>query len=366
MSLEKLIETSRRYGSDTGMVLLGGGNTSFKDGNIMYVKASGHKLGSIGPQGFVRMDLEKLAQIWAKVYSPDDEQREDQVLKDLMACRLPGEDARPSVEALLHAIIPFAYVVHLHPALVNGITCSQKGKETIKRMFPQALWVPLVKPGYILAETVRNAMNRKKEKGENPVHIIFLQNHGIFVGADTLQEIDQMYKDVFDSIEKEVKRKPDFTSVDMDAERMQEVTRSLSEVCSEPVVAAMNKEFARILSDESSFASVSSAYTPDHIVYSGFKPLWVSHERGSDSLGSSVKTAFSLYAKENGKDPKIVCVQNLGVFALGNNALALFFDTVSVSVYSESFGGPQFMDTAMIDFIRTWEVEKYRSSLATK
>jgi hypothetical protein len=46
--------------------------------------------------------------------------------------------------------------------------------------------------------------------------------------------------------------------------------------------------------------------------------------------------------------------------------MPLFLDTVSIAVYTESFGGPRFMDDAMIDFIRNWEVEKYRSSVAAK
>ncbi|NBK26706.1 MAG: class II aldolase, partial [Spirochaetia bacterium] len=47
MSLAALIEHSRKYGSDASFVLLGGGNTSCKEQGVMYVKASGHALGTI-------------------------------------------------------------------------------------------------------------------------------------------------------------------------------------------------------------------------------------------------------------------------------------------------------------------------------
>ena len=119
MNLDHLIDISKRYGSDSAYVLLGGGNTSMKADGVLYVKASGHALGSIDAGGFVRMDLAKLDQIWHKQYSSDDQKREDEVLADMMACRLEGEVSRPSVEALLHALLPFTYVVHLHPALVD-------------------------------------------------------------------------------------------------------------------------------------------------------------------------------------------------------------------------------------------------------
>jgi hypothetical protein len=42
----------------------------------------------------------------------------------------------------------------------------------------------------------------------------------------------------------------------------------------------------------------------------------------------------------------------------------LFLDTVKVAVFTESFGGPRFMDDDQIEFIRGWEVERYRSKMS--
>src|SRR5690554_6951386 len=120
--LPSLIEISRRYGSDSRMVLLGGGNTSVKDETVMYVKASGHALDGIDESGFVAMSIPRLMSIWDKEYPENPEEREKEVLADMMSSRLQGESGRPSVEALLHAIIPFKYVIHMHPAMVNGLT----------------------------------------------------------------------------------------------------------------------------------------------------------------------------------------------------------------------------------------------------
>ena len=64
--VQKLIAQSRRYGADSRFVLLGGGNTSYKTDSVMYVKASGHALGTISEEGFVAMDREKLDAIWEK------------------------------------------------------------------------------------------------------------------------------------------------------------------------------------------------------------------------------------------------------------------------------------------------------------
>ena len=358
MSLQQLLEHSRRYGSDSAYVLLGGGNTSYKDGRTLYVKASGHALGTIGKEGFVRMDLDLLDQIWHKQYSEDDEAREDEVLKDMMFCRLEGETALPSVEAFLHALLPFPYVVHLHPALVNGLTCARDGEAAVHRLFGDALWVELVKPGFILANIVRQRLLEHQKKTGKVYSLIFLQNHGVFVGGQSLEEIEEVYHQVLATIEAQLVRRPDFTDLEADAQQVGRIVDALQGLSKEHILFRSTVEFKHILSDRSSFAKVSSSFTPDHIVYAGFKPLWVDE-------GSDVRAAFVQFEREHGSAPKIVCVQNLGVFSLGEKPLPLFFDTVAISVYSESFGGQRFMDEEMITFIRNWEVEKYRSQVST-
>ena len=359
MSFEALLEASHTYGSDARYVLLGGGNTSFKDGNLLYVKASGFALSTISEKGFVRMNLKQMEKIWEKTYSEDDDAREDEVLKDMMECRLEGETARPSVEALLHALLPFSYVVHLHPALINGVTCSQHGASVVQRLFPDALWIELVKPGFILAKIVRERLSVQKQKTGNVSKVIFLQNHGVFVGGESLGEIESLYAGIMKVLEAELVRKPDFTALPMDEEKTSSVVAQLERLTGEKIIPSHTKEYAHFLADTQKFASIASSFTPDHIVYSGFMPLWVGE---NDSL----EKAFSAFEHSYGTKPKIVCVQNLGVFSIGEKPAPLFRDTVAVSVYSESFGGPRFMDDAMIDFIRNWEVEKYRSSVMVK
>ena len=56
MSLQTITELSRKYGSDKNFVLAGGGNTSFKDENYLYVKPSGVSLAAITEKDFVKME----------------------------------------------------------------------------------------------------------------------------------------------------------------------------------------------------------------------------------------------------------------------------------------------------------------------
>ena len=93
--LNTLTAFSNRYGKDTELVLAGGGNTSAKEGNTLYIKASGTALATIRPQEFAAMDRAKLASMMDKTYPVEDAQREAAALSDLMDARLPGQGICP-------------------------------------------------------------------------------------------------------------------------------------------------------------------------------------------------------------------------------------------------------------------------------
>ena len=370
MSLEKLVEISHFYGANPEYVMAGGGNTSFKDGEFLHVKASGISLGNVKPEDFVKMERRSLSAIWAKDYPEDSEAREAAVLSDMMASRCPGEESkRPSVETLLHDILPFSYVVHTHPALVNGLCCSRDGEEAARELFPDAVWIPLINPGYILSKAVKDVLDKRPM--ENKL-VILLQNHGIFAAANTIKEINEIYKTVMETLGRKIIKNPDFSG---DAD-----TFGNSEAIKKEILAAAektspvsnwyikferNNQVAAFVADESAFKPVSSAYTPDHMVYSGSAPLYIKDMAGFEAV-------FEAHSEKTGRLPKIIALESLGIFGLEKsekaveNALELFRDTQKIAVYTESFGGPRFMHDDMIRFINNWEVERYRSQIAVK
>lgn len=366
MSLDKLIAISNAYGTDEEYVIAGGGNTSWKTDEYMYVKGSGTELATIKDKGFVKVELPKLDKIWSRKYSEDADQREEEVLVDLMASRFPSEmDKRPSVETLLHALLPFSFVVHTHPTLVNGITCSRKGAETIKKLFKEkAIWVPIINPGYILAKEVKSEIERHIARGNDFPQMIFLQNHGVFVTADSVEEIDSIYKDMFKVIEAEIRTFPSTEEISVDRESLTEAEKNIkSSIKNSVVVSAFaNKDILEMSESAAAFAPLELSMTPDHIVYYGFKPVY------SDNV-ESLKSDISTYIREHGVNPRLAVVKGVGAFAFNSSATLtetskrLFLDDVKVAVYSSNFGGHQFMPEDQIDFIRNWEVEKYRVSL---
>jgi rhamnose utilization protein RhaD (predicted bifunctional aldolase and dehydrogenase) len=373
-ALDKLAEISRFYGGNPEYVIAGGGNTSFKDNEFLYIKASGTSLAQVKPENFVKMDRGSLAAIWKKDYPTDPDAREAAVLADMMAGRCAGEEAkRPSVETLLHDLLPFSYVVHLHPALVNGLTCSQAGENAATELFPSALWIPSINPGFILSRAVKNALDPKTRIGEALKNhsLIFLQNHGIFAAANTTEEIREIYQMIMETLGKRIKSHPDFGGEIRSFGNSEAIGKEILELAQKTdptnkwcIKFVRNNQIAAYTTDEAAFRPVSSAFSPDHIVYSGSDPLFVSEVQ-------ALERAFKAHLEKTARIPRIIAIRSLGVFGLANseknmdNALELFKDTQKIAVFSESFGGPRFMDEDQITFINNWEVEHYRTKVST-
>ena len=174
MIIDELVSFSNIYGSNEELVLAGGGNTSAKDGDVMYIKGSGTQLATITSDGFVKMNRAALAEIFTKEYPKDDAAREAQVLADLSAAKMPGEEnKRPSVETLLHSLFDKTFVLHLHPALVNGLTCSVGGEKLAREILGnEFIWVEACKPGYILSKICYDKMKEYEDLNGTQADII--------------------------------------------------------------------------------------------------------------------------------------------------------------------------------------------------
>jgi rhamnose utilization protein RhaD (predicted bifunctional aldolase and dehydrogenase) len=263
-------------------------------------------------------------------------------------------------------------VVHTHPAVVNGLTCSRRGAEAAAELFgDEALWIASTNPGYILSLAVKNAMEDHMARKGRPASIILLQNHGVFVGADTTGGIRESYRRIMETVKSKISAGPDFSGETPSWGFSAEIIKLFPRNFAETVRFRRNNAIAALVKDRASFYPVSSAFTPDHIVYAGSDPLFV--ETGLENPGTvmgALRTAWEKQCRQSGRKPKIFAVQDLGVFGAGPSekavslALALFADTIRVAAYAAFFGGPRFMSSDQIDFINNWEVERYRARLA--
>ncbi len=160
--IAQLIEISRFYGNNKDYVIAGGGNTSYKDDQTIWIKASGQPLAVLNETGLVALSREKLHTISGKKYSDDPVLREEEVKNDLFNSIIDsGQNKRPSVETSLHELIKYKFVVHLHPTLINGILCSRNAKNLIIKLFGEkALFVPYTDPGYTLFKMLESEIRQ--------------------------------------------------------------------------------------------------------------------------------------------------------------------------------------------------------------
>ncbi len=175
--------TTRLLGSDPELVLHGGGNTSVKttfielDGtsvDVLCVKGSGWDMGTIEPQGLPAVRLDPLR----SMVSYDRLSDEDMVLLQRRLLLDPTAP-NPSVEAILHALLPFKHIDHTHANAIVSLTNQPHGEEIVRELFPNSIVVPYVMPGFDLAKAC-DAAFRSNQSGDGMI----LLKHGIFTWSD--------------------------------------------------------------------------------------------------------------------------------------------------------------------------------------
>ncbi len=188
--LQLRVYTSRLLGREPSLVLHGGGNTSVKatakdlfgdEVETLYVKGSGWDLGTIEAAGFapVRLDvLKRMAEL--------DHLTDSEMVSAQRVAMLDPAAPNPSVEAILHAIIPFKYVDHTHTDAVVTITNTPNGEQRIRELYGErVLVIPYVMPGFILAKTIYDLtrdVDWRRYEG------MVLLNHGLFTFSDDARD----------------------------------------------------------------------------------------------------------------------------------------------------------------------------------
>src|SRR5262247_2955984 len=133
------VYTSRLLGRDKSLVLHGGGNTSVKiternlvgeDEEILYVKGSGWDLEFIEEAGFSPVRMQHLLKL-ARLEALSDPQMVNELVTHMTRASAPA----PSVETILHAILPYRYVDHTHADAVLSVTNTADGEARIRDLY---------------------------------------------------------------------------------------------------------------------------------------------------------------------------------------------------------------------------------------
>jgi rhamnose utilization protein RhaD (predicted bifunctional aldolase and dehydrogenase)/NAD(P)-dependent dehydrogenase (short-subunit alcohol dehydrogenase family) len=370
--IQQLIEISQFYGRDSRFVIAGGGNTSYKNAEKIWVKASGSSLAAITEDGFAVLDRAKLNLMSDKVYSANAAEREEQVKNDLADATIT-KGKRPSVETSMHNVIDFAFVVHMHPTLVNGLMCANNAQADLQKLFgAKALYIEYTDPGYVLFKKVEDAIKAfRAEDGAEPA-VIWLQNHGIFVAANSIEEVKVLYTKVLDTLEKAVKfpvPSEERATCSCTEQILPGIRMILSKEGLKTLKVRKNALIKHFYDTEEAQAKIAKPFTPDAIVYCKSNYISLNDEEPEAVLAEAAKQ-IPAFTDKFGYQPKVILIKGIGLVAVGDNAaqcdiiLDVFEDAMKIAYYSESFGGAHPMTQAQIDFIDNWEVENYRRSVA--
>ncbi len=348
-----ITDLSREFGAPE-YVLGGGGNTSCKDVDTLWVKPSGTVLSEMTPESFVALSRAKLGRLYT-AEPPDDPDRREAMVKELaMASVLPDSSGRPSVEAPLHDSFAATFVVHTHPFRVNGMTCAKNGEKTCRELFPDALWIPYTDPGYTLCMRVREEMEAYSHARGRQPDILFLQNHGIFVAGNTAEAVRQTYDKIFRILDEAYDQAGVDVVLEQGEEPGQQDVRKIHEL-----VADVFGADGAFVTGSGPLSLVSGPLSPDHIVYSKARVF----------TGEPTAGALRDFYEQNGYWPRVIC-SGTGVFGVGASekqarlALGFAMDAARVQLLSRAFGGVRFMEQRASDFIENWEVESYRGKVA--
>ncbi|MDD4024620.1 MAG: class II aldolase/adducin family protein [Kiritimatiellae bacterium] len=356
MGVRELLDAVTRLSHEFGTeeyVKAGGGNTSCKNAETLWIKPSGTTLAGLSSESFVAMDRALLSRLYA-ARTPEAAAEREELVKNMMAAAVrPETPGRASVEAPLHDSLYARYVVHTHPAEVNGLTCAVGGRSAAAKLLPDALWVPYVDPGYTLCMAVREAVAAYQgARGTQPA-VILLENHGVFVAGDTPEAIRESYAGLMGAL------RGDYREAGLDAGDVKPAGAPSEEA---------SAEWRRILSEglggDAAFVAVAGRFevgcgpiSPDHIVYAKAYPF----------EGALTADNLMAFRELRGYAPRVVVTGNavLGVGASEKNArlaLELALDGAVVRHLAKAFGGIKYLSDRDRGFIENWEVESYRSS----
>lgn len=376
----KRVYTSRLLGRDKSLVLHGGGNTSVKivernifseDEEILYVKGSGWDMEKIEAAGFSPVKCEYLRKL-ARLPSLPDPQMVNELVTHLTRASAPV----PSVEAILHAILPYKYVDHTHADAVVTISNSIDGEKRIREIYGnRVVVIPYVMPGFDLARLCAERFSA--DAGPETIGMVLL-NHGIFSFGENAQESYERMIHLVGLAEEylssqgawEIKGEP-VASADAAIMEMARLRRDISDTAGGPMVvsryADQNCMSFAARPDIAVIARQGPA-TPDHVIRTKRLPM----------IGRDVKAYVAEYeayyaqheplAKERKSmldpAPRVVLDPELGMCSVGRSAkdaavvAEIYEHTIDIIRRATALGGYRALTAQDIFDVEYWDLEQ--------
>ena len=373
------VYTSRLLGRDRSLVLHGGGNTSVKlpeknlfgeEEQVLYVKGSGWDLETIEAQGFTPVMLDYVKKLASLPTLPD-----PQMVNELNTHMLRAGAPSPSVETILHAILPYKYVDHTHADAVLSVSNAPGGEKRVREIYgDRVVIIPYIMAGFDLAAYC--AREFPKQAGRNTIGMVLL-SHGIFSFAeDARQSYERMIELVSMAEDYLAKKKawsfePARQSSSFKREDVAHLRRAMSDQAGFPLVLKVNQTdkflaFARRPDAEK--LSQQGPATPDHVIRTKPFPML---GRDVPAYAKRYRDYFDrLSAKAKEKKtmldaaPRMALDPELGFVAAGRTAKdtaiveELYDHTIDVILRSEALGGWHALDQQHTFDIEYWDLEQ--------
>jgi rhamnose utilization protein RhaD (predicted bifunctional aldolase and dehydrogenase)/NAD(P)-dependent dehydrogenase (short-subunit alcohol dehydrogenase family) len=385
--LELRVYTSRLLGRDDTLVLHGGGNTSVKvrDKNvvgdneeILYVKGSGWDLETIEVNGFAPVRMAPLLKL-ARLETLSDPQMVNELAANVTRAGAPA----PSVETILHAVIPHKFVDHTHADALLAVTNTDAGEARVRAIYgDDVIIVPYVMPGFDLARVC--AKKIQSELKQSTIGMVLLK-HGLFSFGATAEESYGRMISLVERAENYLK-KQNAWELNWPNESTAAIGTALAALRSDIAGAAGFPVVLRASTDAKSlgFARASNVReisqrgpaTPDHILRTKRLPM----------LGRDVNESVASYreyfarnapqAKEAKRmldpAPRVVLDPEFGLTTVGRSAKEaaiahdLYSHTIEVIMRAEKLGGYRALSEEELFEFEYWDLEQAKLRRAGK
>ena len=335
--LGQRVYTSRLLGRNPALVLHGGGNTSVKtvekdffgdEVALCHVKGSGWDLATIERAGFapVRMSaLLKMAELEAMTDA-------DMVTQQRAAMTNPDAPAA-SIEAILHAVLPFRFVDHSHANAIAALTCNAEGEARVKECFgDRVIVVPYVMPGFILARTIYEIIKGRDLKAEGIEGMVLLK-HGLFTFDDDARRSYELHIEMVTMAETYLASKaggwsaPTGAAVE-DLAGLAALRQAVSRLRGVPVIAKLDASPEAVgysLAAGVAEFGTRGPLTPDHSIRTKRAPGYLAGDDLEGSLAAYAE-AYRAYFERHQKgetmldpSPRFVIWPGKGVVSFGAN-----------------------------------------------
>ena len=344
INLDNFIEISRYVGERFDLVQAGGGNTSFKINNLVFVKSSGCNLTSLDVnKNYVGLDFNEIKRNLKNINNKDKKVREVNSKKIVDENIIFLKNYKPSIETTLHCLT-LKYTVHIHPIQFNYISSLEDCSKILEKIFDNYILIDYFTPGIDVALNLKEKYKNQK--------LIFMKNHGIVVTSDNIDDLKNILKDTIDKLELELKLNfKKYKFVNEISEKMNLIFggKRVTYLCE-------NDYINTYIKNETNLKETFKTFFPDKLVYCGKSFVLIK------KLEEDINKCF---LKEN-EQPKI--------FILINDNPCLYICSTNLNKCREIEQvllshilcyNPNniFLEKSELDYLNNWDAEKFRKIL---